>query len=115
MRPGLPQYDIASLLYDPYVQLSAEERTELLLYYIARTGRADGLELSPDYLEVYHLCAMQRLMQALGAYGFLGIVKERKHFLEHIPPALANLREVLGRIAGLEPLGALLERCAARG
>jgi hypothetical protein len=55
---------------------------------------------------------MQRLMQALGAYGFLGIVKERKDFLVHIKPALANLREVLGRIAGLEPLSALLERCA---
>ena len=31
------------------------------------------------------LCAMQRLMQALGAYGFLGLVKGHKHFLRYVP------------------------------
>ena len=53
---------------------------------------------------------MQRLMQALGAYGFLGHVKEREHFLEHIPAALAALREVLARIPGVESLRAELDR-----
>ncbi len=33
MRPGLPQYDVASLLYDPYVTLSGSERDHLLAYY----------------------------------------------------------------------------------
>jgi hypothetical protein len=47
-------------------------------------------------------------MQALGAYGFLGLVKQRTHFLAHIAPAIANLREVVGRIAGLAPLARLL-------
>lgn len=110
MRPGLAHYDLASLLYDPYVQLSAAERTELLLHYLAQTSEGSEAEPAPDFLEVYHLCAMQRLMQALGAYGFLGIVKERKHFLEHIPPALVNLSEVLSRISGMQPLGALLAK-----
>ena len=31
--------------------------------------------------ELLQLCAMQRLMQALGAYGFLGLVKGNKAFL----------------------------------
>ena len=39
----------------------------------------------PDFRRTLDLCAMQRLMQALGAYGFLGLVKERPAFLEHIP------------------------------
>src|SRR5437764_1076129 len=30
MRPGLAQYDLASLLYDPYVDLTGAERNELL-------------------------------------------------------------------------------------
>jgi aminoglycoside/choline kinase family phosphotransferase len=30
MRPGLAQYDLASLLFDPYVQLSHRQRSELL-------------------------------------------------------------------------------------
>src|SRR5438874_12847068 len=33
MRPGLAQYDLASLLYDPYVDLAGEERDELIAYY----------------------------------------------------------------------------------
>ena len=51
---------------------------------------------------------MQRLMQALGAYGFLGHVKGRAHFLSHIPPAMQSLRDVVSAIPGLEKLGVLL-------
>jgi N-acetylmuramate 1-kinase len=107
MRPGLPQYDLASLLYDPYVRLPASERTELLDHYLEALtdfGQAPAL----DFMATYDLCAMQRLMQALGAYGFLGHVKDRPHFLEHIPAALASLREVLARIPGLDRLRAQL-------
>jgi aminoglycoside/choline kinase family phosphotransferase len=97
MRPGLAEYDLASLLYDPYVDLSDAERTELLEHYC-------GKQPAADFLETLRLCAMQRLMQALGAYGFLGLVKNHQHFLEHIPKAAGSLREVVGKIAGLESL-----------
>ena len=97
MRPGLAQYDLASLLYDPYVDLSDAERNELLEHYC-------GKQPSADFLETLRLCAMQRLMQALGAYGFLGLVKNHQHFLEYIPKAVSSLREVIGKIAGLESL-----------
>jgi aminoglycoside/choline kinase family phosphotransferase len=95
MRPGLAQYDLASLLYDPYIGLTRAEHDELLEHYC-------GEKPSPDFLETLRLCAMQRLMQALGAYGFLGLVKEYKHFLQHIPAAVQSLREVVGKIRGLE-------------
>jgi hypothetical protein len=109
MRPGLPQYDLASLLYDPYVQLPGSERAALLGHYL--TALTDlGRTPAADFAAIYDLCAMQRLMQALGAYGFLGHVKERAHFLAHIPAALASLREVLARISGLQSLCALLAR-----
>jgi aminoglycoside/choline kinase family phosphotransferase len=70
MRPGLAEYDLASLLYDPYVQLSAAERAELLEFY-----RGEAEIIDPAYEEKFRLCAMQRLMQALGAYGYLGETK----------------------------------------
>jgi aminoglycoside/choline kinase family phosphotransferase len=95
MRPGLVQYDLASLLYDPYVDLSAAERDELLEHY------CDG-KPGAEFMDTLRLCAMQRLMQALGAYGFLGLVKEHKHFLQHIPKAIASLREIVGKIDGLD-------------
>jgi aminoglycoside/choline kinase family phosphotransferase len=95
MRPGLAQYDLASLLYDPYVDLSVAERNELLEHYC-------GEKPASDFVSTLELCAMQRLMQALGAYGFLGLVKGHKHFLEHIPKALTSLREVVAKIDGLD-------------
>ncbi|MDB6156060.1 MAG: Aminoglycoside phosphotransferase [Chthoniobacteraceae bacterium] len=107
MRPGLAQYDLASLLHDPYVSLSESERAELLAYYIQGL-RELGFEPAPDFEETFRLCAMQRLMQALGAYGFLGLVKERPRFLEHIPPALKSLRGLVAQIPGLAQLDTLL-------
>jgi hypothetical protein len=41
-------------------------------------------------------------MQALGAYGKLGVGDGKKAFLVHIPHALENLRGVL-RASGLVP------------
>ena len=32
-------------------------------------------------------------MQALGAYGYLSVVKGKKYFLKHIPEALRLLKE----------------------
>lgn len=109
LRPGLAQYDIASLLLDPYVDLSAEEREELLGHYLSGLF-GPGRAVDPRFREVYDLCAMQRLMQALGAYGKLGHVDGRAQFLESIPTAIARLREVLARMKGVERLAALLAR-----
>src|SRR5713226_7941190 len=103
MRPGLAHYDMASLLYDPYVDLSEAERDELLEHYCREKPGA-------DFMEALRLCAMQRLMQALGAYGFLGLVKDHKRFLQHIPKAVRSLREIVGDVAGLEPLGNFLAK-----
>jgi N-acetylmuramate 1-kinase len=108
MRPGLPQYDLASLLYDPYVDLTGNER-ELLLGFYKRTAHQSGMPLADDFDEVFYFCALQRLMQALGAYGFLGLQKGRPDFLAHIPPARRSLREVAARVDGLDEFVALLD------
>ena len=109
LRPGLAQYDLASLLLDPYVTLSEAEREELLAHYLSGL-HGPGRHEAPGFRKLYDLCAMQRLMQALGAYGKLGHVDGRTPFLDHIPAALVSLREVLERITGLEKLRALLAK-----
>lgn len=103
MRPGLSKYDLASLLYDPYVTLTPNERDELFDLYRSLRER-NGIPMRVDDAEMFALCAMQRLMQALGAYGFLGLVKGSKPFLAHIPAALHSLGEVTREIDGLEKL-----------
>ena len=110
MRPGLAEYDLASLLYDPYVQLSLDERKELLEFYRIEIGDTD-----PHFASKFQLCAMQRLMQALGAYAFLGLVQKNRAFLAHIPAALDSLAEVLTGIEGSEPLHRLLRQLPPTG
>ena len=107
MRPGLPHYDLASLVYDPYIELSEAERAELIAYYRGRQLE-NGITVDGEFDLKLRLCAMQRLMQALGAYGFLGLVKGHKHFLEHIPNALRSLRAAVANIDNLQPLASFL-------
>lgn len=104
LRLGNPLYDVASLLYDPYVSLSGDERTSLARQYYE-------LANFPFPREIYcrHLleAAAQRLMQALGAYGFLGSVKGYGEFLAYVPPALRNLVSVTAEVDSLPCLHVL--------
>ena len=110
LRPGLAQYDLASLLLDPYVSLPASERDTLFAHYLALVQP----ENTAHFRALHDLCAMQRLMQALGAYGKLGHTDGRTHFLTHIPAAITLLREVLGKISGMEKFGASLGQLAEK-
>jgi hypothetical protein len=51
-------------------------------------------------------------MQALGAYGFLGLVKGNKTFLNHIPAAMKSLHSLVSEVNDLEQLRALIENVA---
>ncbi|HZE58036.1 MAG TPA: phosphotransferase [Chthoniobacterales bacterium] len=109
MRPGLAEYDLASLLFDPYVNFSRAECEELLTDYESKRAAA-GKVVASDSRDIFRLCGIQRLMQALGAYGFLGLVKDNKTFLDYIPAALDSLRGLVSEIPELEKLSAALER-----
>ncbi len=97
MRFGLPEYDVASLVYDPYMALTPGQRDELIGYYLFLKRRAGHRESPEVFEERLDACAVQRLMQALGAYGFLGLEKGKKEFLQHIGPARDRLRLVAER------------------
>ncbi len=110
MRPGRAGYDVASLLYDPYARLPKAERELLLLAYMeVRPAHLQPLS-RVDYLQ----CAAQRVMQALGAYGNLGLNRGHPRFLEYIPIALPLLREILSELnePGLTALATALEDCS---
>ncbi|HRJ86241.1 MAG TPA: phosphotransferase [Ignavibacteria bacterium] len=101
-RKGALLYDIASLMYDAKADIPQQVREELLEYYlevILQYVKADT-----DKMRSYFwYFALIRIMQAMGAYGFLGIVKGKKRFLESIPYALRNINFILNeRIPGGE-------------
>jgi N-acetylmuramate 1-kinase len=108
MRLGSLFYDLGSLLYDPYVEFRDEERTVLLRTYYDLTRPAQNWD---EFEALFHLASAQRLMQALGAYGFLGRQQGKSHFFIHIPPALERLITVAGRTGILPRLHALAHRC----
>jgi aminoglycoside/choline kinase family phosphotransferase len=89
MRLGPLGYDVMSLLCDPYVELDHR----LILRLLARFCEAQEEPAACAVMAVP--AGLQRLMQALGAYGFLGHVKGKRDFLRHIPQALVHLRWLL--------------------
>lgn len=92
-RMGLPAYDIASLLWDPYSRLKDKARSRLLNYYIKSMQSKDSTFDLKDFKQSLLLCRLQRHMQALGAYGFLSSVANKKYFLKHIPEGIRLLKK----------------------
>ena len=109
MRPGLAEYDLASLLFDPYVSFSGAEIEELLGIYEGKRAAA-GQPVSPQFREVFRLCGIQRLMQALGFYGFASLVKGNNAFLDYIPAGLISLRSLVAETPELKTLRVALDR-----
>ena len=88
MRWGHQEYDLASFIYDPYMDHSAEERARLLDLWEDITEERPISQLFRD-------CAVQRLMQALGAYGNIVENFHNDWYRTHIPTAVCLLKEVI--------------------
>jgi aminoglycoside/choline kinase family phosphotransferase len=96
-RLGPLAYDLASLLIDPYVRLDYEIEEELLSYYWKRLSAQININFDSFYY-TYRYCAINRNLQALGAFGFLSKVKGKNQFEAYILPAIDRLRYNLARI-----------------
>ncbi|MBC7979879.1 MAG: phosphotransferase [Armatimonadetes bacterium] len=106
LRRGRQEYDLASLIFDPYLNHSPEEREALLDLWE---------EISDERPEtsLFHQCAAQRLMQALGAYGNIVENKGDDWYRQHIPSAVKLLQHVIKGTAIDRPLGAILNNYLA--
>ena len=110
LRFGRPEYDVASLIYDPYVPLKKEEREQLITHY-----QRQGGEDSDVFQTCLAKCAAQRLMQALGAYGNLGLNLGKPHYLKFILPAMDNLIEATSSLPEFAPIRDLQGRIRITG
>ncbi|MBN1308251.1 MAG: phosphotransferase, partial [Chitinispirillaceae bacterium] len=114
-RLGPPEYDAASLLFDPYNEkIDDALRDDLYDYFCRMNDRADD---HARHARRLHLCAAQRLMQALGAYGNLSLHKGKEWYREFIPVALERLEGVMGKLDGFSKISATVRQCreAVRG
>jgi aminoglycoside/choline kinase family phosphotransferase len=100
-RLGPVQYDLASLLIDPYVGLAAEEQEHLLDYAVQQMASRQPID-PEKFRRRFAFCALSRNLQILGAFGFLSTVKGKKQFARYIPAALRGLA---ARLADFGPRG----------
>lgn len=91
MRLGNPFYDVASLLFDPYVEkLGGEFIDEALGEYLDFLPDASFPGFA-ESREMLNFAGVERLLQALGAYGFLSAKKGKTGYAKYFAPAAANL------------------------
>ena len=93
-RKGPVYYDVASFLWQAKAKYPEELRQELLHEYM------DALRQYIPVDERYFMSQLRhfvlfRTLQVLGAYGFRGYFEKKPHFIQSVPFAIENLRQLL--------------------
>ncbi len=95
-RRGALQYDLGSLLYDAKANLPEDFREELIERYLSKAGEFTKIN-AKRFKKYFYGFVLIRIMQALGAYGYLSAVKGKTHFFKSVPFALRNLEILLDK------------------
>ena len=96
-RLGPLGYDLASLLIDPYTELSVQETGQLYECYLLLLKKYNSQLLDP-FKSLYPYLAILRNLQILGAFSHLSKVQKRPHFEAYISPALKTLHALLDEL-----------------
>lgn len=94
-RKGPFYYDLASFLWQASAKYSFKLRRELVYEYYDALKNYTEVPSVRHFVNRLSLFVLFRTLQVLGAYGFRGYFERKKHFLDSIPPAIQNLRDVL--------------------
>ena len=93
-RKGPIYYDVASFLWQARANYPDALRRELLGEYFDALQRYQTVDKAQFYSELRNF-VLFRTLQVLGAYGFRGYFEKKPHFMQSVPFALANLRQLL--------------------
>lgn len=97
-RLGPPGYDLASLLIDPYTDMTERQRVHLLRVYQSML-RDTAPQTAEVFQRTYPYLALQRNMQILGAFAYLSRVRAKPGFQVYIKPALERLKNNLEELS----------------
>ena len=101
-RRGPTQYDVASFLWQAKANFSPAIREQLIDAYLDELEKIFNLQSAIINKAAWRAAlphfVLLRTLQVLGAYGYRGYFERKPHFLESIPLALKNLREVLEQL-----------------
>jgi aminoglycoside/choline kinase family phosphotransferase len=93
-RRGPVCYDVASFLWQARANYPKALRESLLNDYIGALKQYMPVDETAFRYLLRHF-VLFRTLQVLGAYGFRGYFEKKPHFIQSIPYALDNLRELL--------------------
>ena len=93
-RKGPVYYDVASFLWQAKANYPESLRKELLKEYIDALRKYQPVDETYFYAQLRHF-VLFRTMQVLGAYGFRGYFEKKPHFIQSVPYAIENLRQLL--------------------
>lgn len=109
-RPGSRWYDLASLLWDPYVAMPMDLRRNLFEQFLSLAPAPSTDEAWEQLLDA----ALQRVMQALGAYGFLSRRRNLPWFSRFLAPGIQILDATLAERGGHVALRGLVSELRGR-
>ncbi|MDO5443196.1 MAG: RNase adapter RapZ [Bacteroidia bacterium] len=93
-RRGPVYYDVASFVWQAKAAYPEPLKRRMVDAYIDALSEYRPVDRD-EFMSKLRIFVLFRTLQVLGAYGFRGRIEKRAHFLESIPYALANLRELL--------------------
>ena len=93
-RKGPIYYDVASFLWQAKANFPETLRNEMLEVYIDALAQYTVVDKEAFCARLRHF-VLFRTLQVLGAYGFRGYFEKKPHFIQSIPFALKNLKELL--------------------
>ncbi len=93
-RRGPIFYDVASFLWQASSLFSDELRMKLIDEYLLELHTYTDIS-HEDFLATLKVFVLFRPLQVLGAYGYRGLWEKKKHFIDSIPPAIANLSQLV--------------------
>lgn len=96
-RRGPFYYDLASFLWQASARYSHRLRRHLVAEYYDSLKHYSEVPSVRHFADRLSLFVLFRTLQVLGAYGFRGYFEHKQHFIDSIPPAIQNLREILQR------------------
>ena len=94
-RRGPYYYDVASFLWQASAKYPHKLRRELVYEYYHALKQFTEVPTPHVFVARLSLFVLFRTLQVLGAYGFRGYFERKQHFIDSIPPAIQNLRELL--------------------
>jgi len=102
-RRGPTQYDVASLLWQAKANFASEVREKMIEAYLEELAIIDDRLSIVEWKKALPHFVLFRTLQVLGAYGYRGYFERKPHFLESIPLAIKNLKDILSEIGDEYP------------